>query len=91
MIAFALTALFTSVALLALAAITQSWRQYGMAALAIRSALKQGQVTRNFEYRIISLDAASPKPARAAAQIIALPIRPSLRHPRPQPALRAAA
>ena len=91
MIAFALTALFASTALLALAAIAQSWRQYGMTALTIRSALKQCQATRNFDYRIISLDAASPKPARAVAQIIALPIRPSLRHPLPQPALRAAA
>ncbi len=87
MIALALTALFASAALLAIAAIAQSWRQYGTAALAVRGELKQCDATRSFTFRIISHDG----PRRKAAQIIALPVRLVVRRPLLQPALRAAA
>ena len=87
MIALALTALFALAALLAIAAIAQSWQQYGTAALALRGALKQCDATRGFDYRIITHDATRAN----AAQIIALPVRSSVRRLLMQPVLRAAA
>jgi hypothetical protein len=87
MLALTLTALFASAALLAIAAIVHSWRQYGTAALALRGELKQCEATRGFDYRIITHD----RPSRKAAQVIALPVKPSMRRPQRQPALRAAA
>jgi hypothetical protein len=87
MIALALTALLAFATLLAIAAIAQSWRQYGAAVLALRSDLKQCETMRSFSYRIISNDATKPR----AARIFALPVRVSpLRQPM-QSALRAAA
>lgn len=87
MLALALTALFACAALLALAAMAQSWRQYGTAALALRGELKQCGVMRGFDYRIITHD----MPSRGPAKIIALPVKSSARRPLKQPALRAAA
>ena len=87
MFALTLIALFASAALLAVACLAQSWRQYGTAALALRGEMKQCDATREFDYRIISHDLPSRKPA----QVIALPVRPSVRRPLRQPALRAAA
>ncbi len=87
MIALALTTLFASAALLAIAAIAQSLWQFGPAALAVHGELQQCEATRSSTYRIISHDA----PKRKEAQIIALPVKPSARRPLLQPALRAAA
>ncbi len=87
MFALTLAALFAFAALLAVAVIAQSLRQYGTAALALHSQLKQCEATRGFDYRLISHDG----PKRKAAQIIALPVKSSGRRPQRQPALRAAA
>ncbi len=87
MLALALTALFACAALLAVAAIAQSWRQYGTTALVLRGELKKCDATRGFDYRIITQDV----PTRGPAQIVALPVKPSTRRPMRQPALRAAA
>ncbi len=91
MIAFALTTLFAAATMLALTAMAQSWRQYGTAALAVRSALKQCEATRSCDYRIISHDTAGPILVPIPARVVALPIKPSVRRPLLQPALRAAA
>lgn len=96
MIGLALSTLFASAALFALAAIAQSWRQYGTATLAVHGALAQCDATRSFSYRIISFDATravpgKPAPEKLSAQIITLPIRRSARRPFLLPALRAAA
>ena len=87
MFALTLAALFAFAALLAVAVIAQSLRQYGTAALALHGQLKQCEATRGFDYRIVSPDG----PKRKAAQIIALPVKSSARRPQRQPALRAAA
>ena len=91
MIALALTTLFTAATVLALAALAQTWRQYWTSALAVRSALKQCEATRSFDYRIISRGPALPVLTRIPPQVIALPVRSLVRRPRLQPALRAAA
>lgn len=87
MIALALAILFACAALLAVSAIAQSWRQYGPAALALRDELKRCEAARGFDYRIISHEL----PGRKAALVIALRVRPLVRRPLRQPALRAAA
>ncbi len=91
MLAFALTTLFAAATMLALAAMAQSWRQYGTAALVVRGVLQQCEATRSFDYRIISRDAAMPTLTRIPARVIALPVRPLVHRPLRQPALRAAA
>ena len=87
MFTLTLASLFAFAALLAVAVIAHSLRQYGTAALALNSQLKQCEATRRFDYRIVSHDG----PKRKAAQIIALPVKSTARRSQRQPALRAAA